>query len=431
MKFYLALVLARLARLGIKILNKSSGTSFGGKLALTICPDFLKYCPKYITNDIITITGTNGKSTTSGLVAQILQTTHQKIIHNLDGANMLTGFANVFALNLKPLRKFDYAVLECDEAYLTKLYDYINSNYLIVTNIFKDQVDRYGDINVTANYIKNAINKNPSLKLILNADDPTVAEFSKDAIFYGLDSIEYEHLPNFHIETFNCKCSNQFTYTKQFFAHQGHYYCEKCDFKRPECKYSADVKVFKDYSILNVKTNGINFEFKINLVGAYNAYNALASIALAFELGLNQQDIQKAFDSYHTLWGRSENRTINGHSALIQLIKNPAGANEVLKTVDLNSNIVIAINNNTGDGKDISWLNDTDFEQIKDAQKMIITSGLKANDMAQRLVKAGISQDKIQVIPDVKKAVEIATRDGKTTILPTYTALLSIKNEGK
>lgn len=431
MKFHLALTTAKLAHLGIKLLNKSSGTTFCGKLALTICPDFLKHCPKYITKDIVTVTGTNGKSTTSGLVAHILHTAHQKVAHNLEGANLLTGFANVFALNIKPFRKFDYSVLECDEAYLTKLYDFINSDYLVVTNIFKDQVDRYSNINVTANYIKDAINKNPNLKLVLNADDPTVASFSKNAIFYGLDSVEYENTPNLNTEIFKCDCSNQLTYTKQIFAHQGHYYCEKCGFKRPECKYSADVKVFENFSILNVKTNGMNFEFKVNLVGVYNAYNALASIALAFELGLNQQDIQKAFNTYRTLWGRGEKRIINGNEVLIQLIKNPVGANEVLKTVDLNTNIIVAINNNTGDGTDISWLNETNFEQIKNAQKMVIASGSKANNMAERLKKAGVTHDKIQVIPDLKKAIKIASDNGKTTVLPTYTALLSIKNEGK
>ena len=429
-RFYIALIVARLAYLAIKLRNKSSGTSFVGMLTLKICPNFLKYCQKYIKNKIATVTGTNGKSTTSGLMAHILEIANQKVIHNLEGANMLTGVANVFALNIEPLKRYDYAVIESDEAYLTKLYDYIKSDYLVVTNLFRDQLDRYGELNTTAEFIKNAIDKNPDLKLILNADDPIVSTFdrTKYTVFYGFENVEYdcayEHKSNAPSEVFNCACGNPLEYSKQFFAQQGHYFCPKCGYKRHKCDYSAKVKVYNEFSIITVNND---FEFKVNLAGLYNAYNALAAIAFAFELGLNQSEIQKALDTYHAIFGRTEKRIINGNPAVIQLIKNPTGASEVLKTVDLNSNIVIAINDNYADGRDISWLWDSDFEQLKDAQKLVITSGIRANDMAARLKYAGIPQEKIIIEPNIKKAIDKATKDGKTTILPSYTALLSIK----
>ena len=144
---------------------------------------------------------------------------------------------------------------------------------------------------------------------------------------------------------------------------------------------------------------------------------------------MNQTEIQKALDSYKAIFGRTEKRTINGNPVLIQLIKNPTGASEVLKTVDLNSNIVIAINDNYADGRDISWLWDSDFEQLKDAKKLVITSGIRAYDMALRLKYAGIPQEKIIVEPNVKRAIDKASKDDKTTVLPSYTALLEIKNE--
>lgn len=432
-RFYISLIIARLAFIAIKLRHKSSGTSFVGMLTLKICPNFLKYCQKYIKNKIITVTGTNGKSTTSGLMAHILQTANQKVIHNLEGANMLTGVANVFALNIEPLKRYDYAVIESDEAYLTKLYDFMKSDYLVVTNLFRDQLDRYGELNTTAEFIKNAIDKNPDLKLILNADDPIVSTFdrTKYAVYYGFENVEYdcsyEHKSNAPSEVFNCMCGNPLEYSKQFFAQQGHYFCSKCGYKRHNCNYPADVKVFNDYSVITVKNKGINFEFQVNLAGLYNAYNALAAIAFAFELGLNQSEIQKALDTYRAIFGRTEKRIINGNSAVIQLIKNPTGASEVLKTVDLSSNIVIAINDNYADGRDISWLWDSDFEQLKEAKKLVITSGIRANDMAARLKYAGIPQEKIIIEPNIKKAIDRATKDGKTTILPSYTALLSIK----
>lgn len=435
LKFYLSLIIARCAYIGIRLLNKSSGTSFVGMLVLKICPDFLKYCSKYIKKYIITITGTNGKSTTSGLIAHILETAHQKVVHNLKGANMLTGVANVFALSIAPLKRYDYAVIESDEAYLTKLYDYMKSDYLVVTNLFRDQLDRYGELNTTAEFIKNAIDKNPDLKLILNADDPIVATFdrTKYAVYYGFENVEYdcsyEHKSNAPTEVFNCMCGEELKYSKQFFAQQGHYYCPKCGYKRHECNYSADVKVYNDYSVLTVRNRGISFEFKVNLAGLYNAYNALAAISLGFETGMNQEEIQKSLNTYHAIFGRTEKRTINGNPTVIQLIKNPTGASEVLKTVDLKSNIVIAINDNYADGRDISWLWDSDFEQLKNAEKLVITSGCRANDMATRLKYAGIPQEKIIVEPNIKKAIDKATTAGKTTILPSYTALLKINKE--
>ncbi len=434
-KFYLSLIIARCAYLGIKILNKSSGTSFVGMLVLKICPDFLKYCPKYIKKRIVTITGTNGKSTTSGIIAHILETAHQNVIHNLKGANMLTGVANVFALCVRPFIRFDYAVIESDEAYLSKLYDYINADYLVVTNLFRDQLDRYGELNTTAGFIKNAIDKNPDLKLILNADDPIVATFNrtKYAVYYGFENVEYkcsyQHTSNAPSEVFNCFCGEELRYSKQFFAQQGHYFCPACGYKRPECNYPANVVVYDDYSIINIQNRGIPFEFKVGLAGLYNAYNALAAISFAFECGLNQEEIQKALDSYHAIFGRTEKCVINGNLAIIQLIKNPTGASEVLKTVDLKSNIVIAINDNYADGRDISWLWDSDFEQLKNAEKLVITSGTRANDMATRLKYAGIAQEKIIVEPNIKKAIDKATLAGKTTILPSYTALLKLTKE--
>lgn len=436
-RFYTALVLARLTYLAIKLLHRSSGTSFVGMMTLKVCPDFLAHCRKYIKNNAITISGTNGKTTTSGLVAHIFEENQNSIIHNVKGANMLTGIANVFALNIKPFKRFDYAVIESDEAYLTKLYDYFKADYLLVTNLFRDQLDRYGELSTTASFIQNAINKNKELKLILNADDPLVTNFGKgkNAIYYGFEEVEFcseihNATSNAPTEVFNCICGEPLQYNKQFFAQEGHYYCAKCGFKRPEPNYKGYVKIYSDYSELKIRHNDKDFEFKINLVGLYNAYNVLGAVACAMENGIDYQTIKKAVSTYKSIFGRAERRIINGHKTLIQLIKNPTGASEVLKTVDLSSNIVIAINDNYADGRDISWLWDSDFEQLKNAQKLVITSGIRAKDMATRLKYAGISQEKIIVEEDIKSAIALAAKsdniEERITILPSYTALLKI-----
>lgn len=436
-RFYTALVLARLTYLAIKLLHRSSGTSFVGMMTLKVCPDFLAHCRKYIKNNAITISGTNGKTTTSGLVAHIFEENQNSIIHNVKGANMLTGIANVFALNIKPFKRFDYAVIESDEAYLTKLYDYFKADYLLVTNLFRDQLDRYGELSTTASFIQNAIDKNKELKLILNADDPLVTNFGKgkNAIYYGFEEVEFcseihNATSNAPTEVFNCICGKPLQYNKQFFAQEGHYYCAKCGFKRPEPNYKGYVKIYSDYSELKIRHNDKDFKFKINLVGLYNAYNVLGAVACAMENGIDYQTIKKAASTYKSIFGRAERRIINGHKTLIQLIKNPTGASEVLKTVDLSSNIVIAINDNYADGRDISWLWDSDFEQLKNAQKLVITSGIRAKDMATRLKYAGIPQEKIIVEEDIKSAIALAAKsdniEERITILPSYTALLKI-----
>jgi len=437
-RFYTALAAAKLVYTAIKILNRSSGTSFVGMVTLKICPDFLKYCRKYIKNKAVTVTGTNGKTTTSGLIAHIFECDNKKLIHNIKGANMLTGIANVFALDILPFKRFDYAVIESDEAYLTKLYDYFNADYLVVTNLFRDQLDRYGELSTTAGFIQNAIDKNNNLNLILNADDPLVTNFGSgkpNAVYYGFEEVEicsdvHKNSSNAPTEAFNCICGEELEYDKRFFAQEGHYRCSKCSYKRPEPYYKGYLKLYDDYSMLTVKTPENTCEFKVNLVGLYNAYNALAAISAGLENGIKYDIIKKAVESYRSIFGRTERRIINGHQTLIQLIKNPTGASEVLKTVDLSSRIVIAINDNYADGRDISWLWDSDFEQLKNAKYPVITSGTRANDTALRLKYAGIPQDKIIICGDLKKAVELAAqtedKEQKITILPSYTALLKL-----
>lgn len=437
-RFYTALICARLIYLAIKVLNKSSGTSFVGMSVLKICPDFLKYCRKYVKDGFaITVTGTNGKTTTSGMLAHILEADRQKVIHNVKGANMLTGIANVFALNVFPFKRFDSAVMESDEAYLTKLYDYFKADFLVVTNLFRDQLDRYGELSTTASFIQNAIDKNEKLMLLLNADDPLVNNFGKgkEALYYGFEDVEFcsdihNSDSNAPTEVFNCVCGQPLSYSRQFFAQEGHYYCEHCGYTRPEPNFKGYAKIFADYTELKIVDKENNsYEFRVNLIGLYNAYNALAAISQALTLGIDYETIKEAVLSYQSIFGRAERRVINGHKTLIQLIKNPTGASEVLKTVDLNSNIVIAINDNYADGRDISWLWDSDFEQLKDAKKLVITSGIRAKDMAVRLKYAGIPQERIIVEEDIKKAVQMASASDdseKITILPSYTALLKI-----
>ena len=412
----------------MKITKISSGTAIIGLFALKLCPNFLTYTNELITKKKINITGTNGKTTTSGLLTHLINKNKKTVISNAMGANMLNGIVNALALQLNPFKKTEYSVIECDEAFLEVIYDKFDADYLLVTNLFRDQLDRYGELATKKRFIQNGIDKKENLQLILNADDPLVATLyskNKPAIYYGVDSVIYAngitHKEDSLEESFTCHCGKNLKYNKKFYAQQGHYYCD-CGFKRPDVKYNAKITLHKTYSELE-----INGElFKIPLVGLFNAYNTLGAIALAKEIGIS--DIQESLNSFKVAFGRSEVKYLNGHRTLIQLIKNPVGANEALKTVNVNSNILICINDNYADGRDVSWLWDAEFETLLDVKKEIVVSGTRANDMALRLKYAGISTGKIKIIPDINKAVkyigEVAKED--ITIFPTYTALLKI-----
>lgn len=439
--FYTALFNAKSINHILHLL-KRPGTSLPGYVAMKISKNFLSYISNYCKKDIFTVTGTNGKTTTSGILAHILKTAKNSIMHNEKGANMPSGIATSLAVNYKPLSKFDYAVLETDEAYLTKLYDYLKADYLLVTNLFRDQLDRYGELDATAKKIQNAIEKNPNLKLIVNADDPMLLALGQnnEKIFFGFEDIKYESaIPDSlsPAELVACPCGENLTYTSRYYAHIGKYFCDNCNFKRPELKYKGYAVIHENYSEIFVKyyknDSEIESVFKTNLIGLYNAYNVLAGICSALECKIEPKTIQQALDTYKTMFGRAEKLNIHGKEVFVQLIKNPTGASEVLRTINYKNTakILMSINDNYADGRDMSWLWDTDFERLKDFPNNIIVSGIRAYDMATRLKYAGFPTEKIEVIENIKESVEYGLNSIKENeqllIMPTYTALLEMQ----
>lgn len=440
MNFYTALLTAKSANLGLHLFHHA-GTSLPGALALKIQKNFIASVSDYCKKDIITVTGTNGKTTTAGLIAHIIKKTNCSVLHNEKGANMLSGIASSLAVNYKPFSKFDYAVLESDEAYLTKLYDYLKADYLLVTNLFRDQLDRYGELHTTAKKIQNAISKNPDLKVLLNADDPMVAGLGTGCkkIYFGFDEIIYDSaVPESQSppESVMCKCGSCMSYTKRYYAHIGNYFCSNCGNKRIQPDYTGRAVIFSDYTKIIVSHNERTNEFKTNLVGLYNAYNVLAAIAAALEQKISPEDIQSALESYQSVFGRAEKFMLENKHVLVQLIKNPTGASEVLRTInqETTAKLLIIINDNYADGRDVSWLWDTDFEMLADYHNEIIVSGIRADDMAVRLKYAGVNPKQIITVYDIKSAIKYALKtlpeksDGQLVIMPTYTALLEMQH---
>lgn len=439
--FYNALFGAKIVNKGLRLM-KSAGTSLPGVVALKLSKNFLSFLSKYSKKSIITVTGTNGKTTTSGILAHILKTAENTVLHNEKGANMLSGIASSLAVNYKPFTKFDYAVLESDEAYLTKLYDYLNADYLLVTNLFRDQLDRYGELDTTAKKIQEAITKNPNLTLVINADDPMLSELGKDnkKIFFGFEEITYKNSSKDSLapaESVSCSCKSDLSYEKRYYAHVGKYFCKSCKKSRPEPDYKAYGIIYDDYSEIYIKYKKDNKEvencFKTGLIGLYNAYNALAAISAALESGIAPEIIQKGLDGYKSVFGRAEKLVVKDRNVLVQLIKNPTGASEVLRTINHKTcdKLLIIINDNYADGRDVSWLWDADFEMLKDYSGEIVVSGIRAYDMAVRMKYAGFDKERIKVESDIKSAinytVDSVEKNAHVLIMPTYTALLEMQ----
>jgi len=437
---YLSLLTAKILAQAIKLSKAGAGTNLPGRIAREIYPALLKDLVKQNKKEIITITGTNGKTTTAGLIASILREDNRKVVHNQRGANMLNGITTAIAEQAGFTGRIDSdnCVFEIDEAYLYRAVDEFSPDIVTVTNLFRDQLDRYGELNTTARKIETGIEKtlkNKPLKLVLNADDPIVSRIAADSalekLFFGFDKVKFlnqDEKIESPQESVNCQCGRSFKYSEIIYGHLGGFYCE-CGVKRPTPHVRASAVVDVDSCVLYINEE---FEVKVNLPGLYNCYNALCAISTAYAAGISSDTIKKGIQNYSTIFGRAESVEINGKKVLIQLIKNPIGATEVLRTIknDESGRLFILINDNYADGRDVSWLWDANFELVSNYKKTAVVSGVRAADMAVRLKYAGIPSGNIVVESNIKKAFELALENTanheKLYVLPTYTALLEL-----
>ena len=437
-RYIAALLLAKTATKLIQLRGKSKATSAPGMLAMKISDNFISMASRNNNEKIITVTGTNGKTTTTGLLAHIIQHSGKNIIHNTEGANMLTGIATALVNKTKFGKNSDFLIFESDEAYLQKLYDFLKADYLLVTNLFRDQLDRYGELDITYRKIREAIDKNDKLTVFINADDPTLENIASknNKIYFGIENVEYAYTVKASqapAENTACPvCGNALNYDKRFYAHIGHYNCQ-CGYSRKTPEYIGSVKIFEAYSELTVKYKNNECTFTINMPGLYNVYNALGAITVALELGINPETVKEALLTYSSVFGRAEMTTVCGKKTLIQLIKNPVGASEVIRQIQgfEKSKLIVILNDDYADGRDVSWIWDADFEILQNYRQKIIVSGTRAYDAALRLKYAGVETDNLLVEKDIQKAVETGvkyTADDETLlILPTYTALLKMQ----
>lgn len=416
-----------------KMLGKQ-GVTWAGKIALKIDPKILSELADDVKEKIYVVCGTNGKTTTNNLLCSTLEAQNKKVVCNHTGSNMLNGCVASFVLSTGWNGKLDadYACIEVDEASALRIFPHFKPDYMVLTNLFRDQLDRYGEIDITMNLVRDAMRLAPDMKIIVNADDALSVYVTQESgnpyVTYGIGEKVFEESINEIKEGRFCKkCGAKMEYHFYHFSQLGDYYCSFCDFKRPEITYNASNIETGDHLAFNVE----NRRIRANYRGFYNIYNILASYAAAREAGLPLENFQEVLDAYNPENGRNEHFSIDGTEIILNLAKNPAGFNQNISAVMEDKSlkdIIILINDNDQDGIDISWLWNVDFDRFQsDNINSIVVSGIRCQDMRLRLKYVDIPAD---LEPDMEKAIRERVANGckNLYILVNYTGLYSTHN---
>ncbi|MFH1187060.1 MAG: Mur ligase family protein [Candidatus Levyibacteriota bacterium] len=403
-----------------KLINVGSGSTWPGHIALKINNNFIESIFKKSKTKIILVAGTNGKTTTSKLIKAILEKDGRTVFQNVSGANLLNGIASslIHESNLSGKLNSEFAIFEIDENILPLILKLLNPDYIVCLNLFRDQLDRYGEINSIAENWKIALNK-PYLKatLILNADDPTIAYLGKTVVrkvkYFGINdkTISINSFQNAADSVFCLNCKSRLSYKETYFSHLGNWECLNCKYKRPNITLS--------------KSN------LYPLLGVYNRYNTLAAFLLTREIGIPDKLILKALKQFKPAFGRQEIITVKNKKVQIFLAKNPTSFNESLRTVnDLKGkNLLLVLNDNIPDGQDISWIWDINMENLIKNYHNVTISGLRVYDLALRIKYS--DKKKFNIETNLKKAIfsalKTTTNEETLYILPTYSAMLDIR----
>jgi len=424
-----------------RISRRGGGTTLPGDVARMIDPKVLTKLAQDLTKGSIVITGTNGKTTTARLVTWLLEGAGYKVVSNRAGANLIFGATAAALDKAGPDGKLraDWGVFEIDEASIPKAIEEIKPQAVLVLNLFRDQLDRYGELESIAKKIEQALTELPSdSTAILNADDPRVAEIGlglpKPPLWYGLDdtTVAAHELPHAADARTCPKCGASLNFEAVYVGHDGVYECPNHDFKRPTPQITA--KNIKLPSFYRFEADIEDTRVEVQLGGLYNCYNVLAAFVAARALGLDPAYIAERLKNFRAAFGRQERVEFRGRILNLVLSKNPAGFNETLTTaVELakGENFLIGLNDRKADGTDVSWIWDVDFEVLKTKAKTVVPAGNRAHDMAVRLKYAEVDATQPETEPG--KALDLlikTTNEGDIAhVLCTYTAMLDLRAE--
>jgi len=477
------------AGLASRVLRAGGGTTLPGLVARRIAPDTLRLLSAKLPGGVIVIGGTNGKTTTTRMIATLLGAAGRQVLHNRAGANLVTGLTSTVLAGSTLAGRIhaDTALFETDEAALPQALAETQPSLVVLHNLFRDQLDRYGEVDTIASKWRTALERLPErATVLLNADDPAVAALGEGlqarVRYYGLEDLRHSGggATHFADSQFCRHCGAPYNYSALFYAHIGHYACPNCGHHRPPPDFrlerldldgTAASRLLISFPAENARIHGNGqdqshrngaqpaaatgyLEIRLPLPGLYNALNALAATAAGLILGVAPAHIRDTLETFSAAFGRIERIDANGQPIFMALIKNPVGASEtvrmlvpnqqieneelrIAKTPDIprssQLHLLVAINDKFADGTDVSWLWDADFERLAGHVAGVVVAGTRAADMAVRLKYAGIDPALIIAEPDLSRALDMALERlpaGATLYtLPTYTAMLELRAE--
>jgi UDP-N-acetylmuramyl tripeptide synthase len=416
--------------------GRGGGTTLPGKLLWKLDPGAIDRLAGRLRDGSVLVSATNGKTTSTAMVAEILRP-FERVAHNSSGANLVSGVAST----LLDSATADLGLFEVDEAALPEVARRVRPKALLLGNLFRDQLDRYGELEIVAARWRDAVAALPDARLVVNGDDPQVGELARthsNALVFGVDDPRRARPALQHAadSKYCLRCGTPYDYAAAYVGHLGDYTCPNCGHTRPPLEVAAreiDLRGLDGASFtLDTPVGSVRVE--LALPGLYNVYNAVGAAALALALEVPLAEIKAGLERFSAAFGRFERIPVGDRGVLMLLIKNPAGANEVIRTLVEGAPprvAVVALNDAIADGRDVSWIWDVDFEPLLAGLERVVATGSRAAELALRFAYGGLPRDRIDVIPRLETALdrglELTLPGGELTLLPTYTAMLALR----
>ncbi len=420
-----------------RLAGRGGGTTVPGKVLGALSPDGVERLAARLPLGSALVSATNGKTTTTAMVAEILGG-RIRLAHNSSGANLVSGVAST----LLSARGAELGLFEVDEAALPEVARRVRPRALALGNLFRDQLDRYGELELVAERWREAVGALGSeTTLVVNGDDPQVGDLSRDharSVVFGMDDPRRaaEALPHAADSKWCLRCGTPYEYAAAYVGHLGDYRCPACGHARPELDLvarSIELEGLEAVEFDLVDEAG-TMRIRLGLPGLYNVYNALAAAGLSRALGASRDEVKAGLERFTAAFGRFERLDLGDRKLLMLLVKNPAGANEVVRTLVSGGAprlAVLALNDGIADGRDVSWIWDVDFEPLLDGLDHAVLTGERAAELALRFKYAGFDEDALEVVPELERALdrglELTAAGGELVVIPTYTAMLALR----
>jgi UDP-N-acetylmuramyl tripeptide synthase len=419
-----------------RAVGRGGGTTIPGKVLWRVDPGAVDELAARLPQGVALVSATNGKTTTTAMAAEILGS-ERRLAWNRAGANLLSGIASALVAG----RRADLGLFEVDEGALPEALVRTRPRVVVLGNLFRDQLDRYGELEIVAERWRAAAARlAPSSTLVVNADDPIVGDLASGhdaAVRFGLDDPRQARPTLQHAadSKYCVRCGAPYEYAAIYVGHLGDYRCPACDHHRPELDIVAtDIELRGLHSSrFRLLTPHGAAEIELALPGLYNVYNAAAAAGLSLAVGASLDDVRTGLARFSAAFGRFERIPAGGKSVVLLLIKNPAGANEVVRTLEIGVPpvLVVALNDEIADGQDVSWIWDVDFEPLLEHAGLVIATGERAAELGLRMTYGGLPAERLEVVPSLEDALDrglgLVEAGTELVILPTYTAMLALR----